>query len=1639
MRFEWAYVFQPTDDRPGGLREAVRSVSGRAFDNMEAYADNAAIQAVWSSTAGTVTLETTSPMRGGKSLKLVTGAASDDLYRSIDFATFGFPFPSNGDRPAYKFVTLKIMHGGTGNETVRFKLYDASDASNNYAYVDLTVGTSKYRDFLICLDNDNTESFPNVTKGASWDPSLIDTIAFENLSDATTFYIDDIVFYYEHSLTDMIGFGSEAAVGIGEVGSVQAKLNGLIDDVKGLEFQTMQYIKQGVGGCGYDQPCTWALELLSDFAPPTTVEIEPGNYTVDRIDKAGATTSLVGSSAASESAGSIYCSYTPTPAAVDTGDLLKVTLSGGYVRADGTPSEALTAQAASGQDLVTVADSSEWTVGNLVHLSDGAGTDEWHSIASIVDPTTIQLDANLTNTFNIADTICEAVRTDLSTAVFFTRITTEADEQEVIPLVSKCENPRIDMNAGTGIEIFRVSLTNIRDVEPTAAEITGYSVETYRFREGTDSDWNATGISDVTMSDADGVVIGTYDFPNAEWLPGDLCKVVVSDITVTDATTLHAQQLPDVAIFFEVGGPPNADSTRNYTAKDVIGNKDDAIPAMDAAPGSWSLEALAKAILERVGATPADPDDSLHTIAGQRDDAAPAMDTAPTSTDTLVEHLKAIRETVGQTPNDPDDSLLDVSGQRDDASDLTAATATIVNLLRGLQGALGATPAGTGTGLEDDGSPSLVTALGTDGVNVTDIATSVLGAIGANNANNAMDSSSIVSNNDGSVLERLEGILSILGTPGTTDGVGSVTTAVDSSRTEADDYWNGAVFVCLDGANAGLARPICDFDDGTDTLTFEPGFPNAVASGVSYIILNLFDVARIIGDNNANNAYDSSSVVRNEDGSVIERLEDLREDIAGTNGIAAFPSAADPGNGVSIAEVIRAILTSLVGSDDYDGYTAIGNVANASVDDALQGLAKVLAVDGTNQFSPPIQGSPRTDLESALFELATYFSSGGGAMSLQVNNGSVRTNLEQAIEDFLAVIGCDGANQFDPAMFGGNQTTLEAAIAALGTALGVEFDGTPNLYDTIVTGLDSSGQSGNVDGSTIERLEALQAALQIVAAAGTGFEADGTGTTLYKALVGDGSAESWANGSTAQRSLLDMPHIKAEWQGCPTPNVDCPSMPAAVLSVHNLRPDSDIVQSGEITSAVITISRYRRGVDTGWNDIVSSQAMTITNGYAYYNYTFPSTSWEQGDLICYKLISATITVAGQAFQVPPMFADAEMRRYPDSMPTRNILAFDAFESYINDAAIQAVWNDDTGNSTITLETGSPLYGTRSMKVAVGAGGDGEAYKTLDVNLFGYVYELGQISAIVFQAKASTGTPTIQVTLEDNSDASNNYKYWNVQLSTTSAYYTVDLRSTADGTGGSWNPALIDQINFASLDANTDFHFDNVVLIYEQPLLDWLNGKLNRGWDSSHITANEDGSIPERLEQLQEVVNRGTGTSIAANKSLVDAIGHDGSSDLDTGLMGQLQDYIETGADSSGVSSNADGSVMERLEDLKDRLQVSTQISTHDVTTANDTSETDISTGSATRTDQYAYSIYFDLNALETAAEGGTITLKAYNKIDSTNWRMVDMVEYIVGAGDVNPSFEFNMISHSLKFTIQCSSDVTATRTVNFRAVTKDLY
>jgi hypothetical protein len=194
-------------------------------------------------------------------------------------------------------------------------------------------------------------------------------------------------------------------------------------------------------------------------------------------------------------------------------------------------------------------------------------------------------------------------------------------------------------------------------------------------------------------------------------------------------------------------------------------------------------------------------------------------------------------------------------------------------------------------------------------------------------------------------------------------------------------------------------------------------------------------------------------------------------------------------------------LTTVLGVDGTNVITNINNSANTTFNAVFQKFAAILGADGANEFLPTVQGSTRATIEAAIEALASYFSASSAAWSVQTNNQTARTNLEQTIEDittvfgvdgtnvltninnsanvtynaiaqkFAAIIGADGVNVFNPSIGGSARTTFDDAFAALGTALGAEYDGSPDLYDTVVTGYDSSAIVGNPDGSVMERLE----------------------------------------------------------------------------------------------------------------------------------------------------------------------------------------------------------------------------------------------------------------------------------------------------------------------------------------------------------------------------------------------------------------------------------------------------------------------------------------------------------------------------------------------------------------------------------------
>jgi hypothetical protein len=109
---------------------------------------------------------------------------------------------------------------------------------------------------------------------------------------------------------------------------------------------------------------------------------------------------------------------------------------------------------------------------------------------------------------------------------------------------------------------------------------------------------------------------------------------------------------------------------------------------------------------------------------------------------------------------------------------------------------------------------------------------------------------------------------------------------------------------------------------------------------------------------------------------------------------------------------------------------------------------------------------------------------------------------------------------------------------------------------------------------------------------------------------------------------------------------------------------------------------------------------------------------------------------------------------------------------------------------------------------------------------------------------------------------------------------------------------------------------------------------------------------------------------------------------------------------------------------------------HDITTANDKAETDVF--EITNAGSYALNIYTDLNTLIAASEGGVVTLRLKNKIDEANYVEIWKQTFTIGGDTTHPCCEVAMIHHHSKLTVQCSSDVAATRAIPYRYIMGDV-
>lgn len=372
--------------------------------------------------------------------------------------------------------------------------------------------------------------------------------------------------------------------------------------------------------------------------------------------------------------------------------------------------------------------------------------------------------------------------------------------------------------------------------------------------------------------------------------------------------------------------PGAVDNTTNLLTSDVVGRQDDTIPAMNLAPGNDTLVRQGKAILERIGATPADPGDSLLTSVGQRNATASLDDMTDVTTTDIEAKLRRI--------------LLRMSGAGVFSSTIQGAARTELDDMLG-QMATYFVAVGAAMSIQINGNLAR-----TNLQQVWQDFSVVFGADGANVFNPTIQ---------GAARTDLDTALNILATYLTAAGAAmSIQVNGNLARTNLEQAFEDFVAVFgADGANvfnptiqgaaqtnldAALAQLAIYFAAAGAAMSVQVN-GGAARANLELILEDYFAVVGIDGANVFNPtiqgvarttieaAFDglaayvvaagaALSVTIDPGGAARTTLatlwNDLGQMLAGAAGITTWPVAAAPGNGVSIAEAIRQIYNDIV-------------------------------------------------------------------------------------------------------------------------------------------------------------------------------------------------------------------------------------------------------------------------------------------------------------------------------------------------------------------------------------------------------------------------------------------------------------------------------------------------------------------------------------------------------------------------------------------------------------------------------------------------------------------------------------------------------------------------------------------------------
>ena len=297
-------------------------------------------------------------------------------------------------------------------------------------------------------------------------------------------------------------------------------------------------------------------------------------------------------------------------------------------------------------------------------------------------------------------------------------------------------------------------------------------------------------------------------------------------------------------------------------------------------------------------------------------------------------------------------------------------------------------------------------------------------------------------------------------------------------------------------ADAAIVAAMCEW--------FENYAVEADGETASLIGVNSDDPTNWIGRNSADNDANTAAVTDNKDGSVLERLEDITQELSGGDGLVAFPGGVAAANAVSLAEVLRFTQENVI----VGAGTALP--ADHSLWGALAGATGIGAWPGAAVAAANV----------SLAEVLQYVQeSGVGAQAdaaVQIAGAaSVQSYLKGLIDVLWAAGGVDA---FPAAAVAGNDVSLAAVLRyVLENSAGVQADaavqiaGAASLQSYMKGLIDVLWAAGGIDAFPAAAVAgndvSLAAVLRYIQENSTGAQADAA-----VQVAGAASAQSYLKG-----------------------------------------------------------------------------------------------------------------------------------------------------------------------------------------------------------------------------------------------------------------------------------------------------------------------------------------------------------------------------------------------------------------------------------------------------------------------------------------------------------------------------------------------